>query len=450
MINRKNNYLIKKKDGTELSFIYGNNSDILYNVLKDGVRSNCNIFKQNVRQNFSAALTGDDDIYVMHDDVSGNILLDKYGTFKTHGYKIYEKENKSSEVYYMDALCYGDSIYLFYAIKDKYSSSSKIFWRTADKNMNLSSSIIIDDAAAPNNLPFILYASQQGDIYIMYQEFISDFKLGYKVLKKGDKIWSSFYLIDTSSEPFIDYSLLEADNNFYEIYIKKECEKNSLICCFQKDQDVTHIKLYVSEDIKYCSIYRIKRFIWVTWISNKQLFCSFSAASKLHFSYPYYEKKLCPINIIKVRYLSNFTDENNDTNYSNIYAYDNVLLKKSDFLNVYTKVNHYNKNITYYYIYYLEKAIEELDQDKKHSCAICNAEKDKIILCEKKSENPEKIYSEFSDMKESLSKGIQTIKQNIKNKNNYILQLRIALKQKENEIELMKKQIENMAVTKTR
>lgn len=438
MINKKNYYLIKKKDGSKLSFMHGNNSTILYSILKDNVPQIYKTFKQNAMQNFCVILTENDDIYIMYRDISGKILLSRYDNSTvnkyTDGYIIYENECKIPEVY-MDALPCGSSIHICYAIKDENSGLFKIFHKTIDKNMNISSEVMVDNRIADSSTPFVMYMPRNGNVSIMYQKTNDNFILGRKVLKKEQKAWSSFYIIDTNSKPFIDYSLLEAHDNFYGLYIKNGNEKSSLICCFQKNQNLTRIILCASKDIKSCSICKINGFIWCTWINDNKIFSSFSPETELYLSYPYYEKKLSPLDIIKIKFLSNCTEKDDDTYYDSIYAYNNTFIEKLDFINVYIESNQHNKSITYYYIYYLEKIIKKLEQCQNDTYAICDAEK---------------IYLKLLELKENLSKGMQVIEQNIERKNSCISELTASLKQKENEIEMLKKQIKNIAVTKTR
>ena len=74
VLKDRNFYIVKQSDGLMWNFTYDDNIGIIYRVLKDNEDSFYDLLVGECRRNFSVLLFQNDDIYILYEDLCGNIL----------------------------------------------------------------------------------------------------------------------------------------------------------------------------------------------------------------------------------------------------------------------------------------------------------------------------------------------------------------------------------------
>lgn len=394
-------YIIERSDGSIWHFSYNETIGIIYRIFSENSWSNYQLAADNSTENFSVILFSNDTIYVLYQDINEQINLSIFDDEDWHKQQILKNMHKGLFVLYFKAIVAENQIHIIYSILNKKTGIVTIFNQTLDDKNNLSSPNLIDTIKFNHPIPFNVYISKSQKIFIVYQKLINNYKLGYKIFNKWNKNWSNFYVIDTSSFPYKDYSMIIDNDKIHFLYIKNEQSINSVIYAIG-DNTFKYNTLFENSNINSCSFFIAYKQIWCSWIQNDKLLTSFSIDSGITFSSPPYNKSLISCDIIKCIYISNKIE------YMKNLIFNELYIKANDPLNYLIISDVYSYNNTYNNLscisYFMNNIFQKLSTNE-----ILINKKDKFIvqlkymLEEQKTNN---VNSQFSLLKPKLSNSL--------------------------------------------
>jgi hypothetical protein len=321
LFSGKSAFILKQSSGFLRSFLYIDKVGIVERIYRRNQWSKYNIVEKNTRKNFSAILFPDDEIGILYQDEQGNILITMYDNRDSETYQVYK--NDSNEDIYFDAFGDGEGVHIFYTMVNKRTQARAIFYQKLDREFRISPIDIIGNISFEYEKPFTLYRSKKGDLYMIYQRYTDSHCLGYKVLSSKDKIWSKFHVIDHSSEPFIDFSIVESEGKVWAAYIKKEDELNKLNFYRGFDPAIEGCLIDEGSSMSSCSLFSKGNAIWCLWPKENKLCKSFCLENGSAFSTPPWEETIKPETILKGLYLSNSTGSDEFLSGGDIFIFSN-------------------------------------------------------------------------------------------------------------------------------
>lgn len=440
----KNFYVIKQSDYTTWNFTYDKNRGILYRILKEDNESNYKALEKETSGNFSVLLLPNDDIYFLYEDLKGNIKLRILNKDKWSADIVILK--KTTEIYEISfkAILNKNEIYLFYNVLNKETKIRTLFHQVVDQNFNLASPRIIDKSYDKYDYTFIIVADDNNNLLIMYQKSQKNYKLGYKILNPEFDSWSDFYIIEESSDPFIDYSFLSINDDIHSLYIKKEKNKNFLIYSQSETIKEGHKILFEGMDIKSCSFFAIEGHLYCSWINNNEIYNCLTKDIGKTFSAPSAIQLLASLNVIKSIYMSNLTRTIRNLIINEMYVMDDdeveVLIIPNEYNSLDSSI--INKN----------KSYKECDQCLLEAKSYLNVAYNKMLLYEKQLKQKEELINllknniqEYTIRNENYGKNLKDINtqylkfqedKNLLNGNiNYLQENLISKERKINELE---------------
>lgn len=449
---KKNMYVLKQSDGTIWNFKYDRNKGIIYKNYKNGIWSKYNIFVKEAKENFSAAILPNDTICIVYEDLNGNLMMYTFNGVNWKVYNITKNNNMNIFNVYFKIILYKNYLFLFYSI---YKNSNKItiVFQTVDEKGNLSSIKTIDDIYFKYDIPFYINISNKNVLYIMYQKYENNHELGYKILNNDLETLSKFYVIDISLFSFKEYYLLAVDDTLHFIYIKKnKRDVYSLIYCQGSFSKYKCNNILESEDITSCSFFIINNHIWCLWIQNNEICSTFSIDEGEIFSIPPQIEFLNATNVFKAVYLSNYIESETNIYINDIFVLDENIPKCLVVDDIGGNIYGNNKNSKYlFYNKYLLNIINEKDYEKyiKKMDNIILKLKDiikdneiKLQYYEDKFKVINSSIANFNERKKELIESVNFFQNTIIDKEKRLNELENLYKEKEEEIKLLKEELE--------
>jgi|GEM_PF-1991809 Chromosome segregation ATPases len=452
-LNERKFYVIKQSNGTTWNFCYNENTGIIYRVLNKNKWPSYHVVTDKSTENFSVVLLADDSICVLYQDTVGHINLSMYNGKEWSEQQILKNEQVEAFQVCFKAIVYENHIHIIYNILNKKNGIGTLFHQTLDGKNNLSSPKIIDIIKFEYQIPFILFASEGKGIFIMYQKLIDSHQIGYKTFNKDMENWSDFYLIDKSSNPYKDYSMIVSKNKLYLLYIKDEQDTNSLTYVHINNINFKHNKLVEGTNIDLCSLFILYDQVWCSWVQENRIHSRFSIDNGDNFSNPPYSELLTSPNIVKAIYSSNNIKGMKDLIVSEIYLMNEEALKYLAISNIYSNINSNdnNDNGLSCVEYFMDRIHEILSIYEKKFIQkekfidqlnyMLEEQKLKSLLYEKKFKEINKSYAKFKEGKQLLNENISYLQESIITKEQKINELENINIEKDNEILCLKEKI---------
>lgn len=382
-------YVIKQSDYSTWNFTYDKNRGILYRILKEDKESNYKELEKKSSGNFSVLLLPNDNIYFLYEDLKGNIKLRIFkGNKWSEDVVILEKTTEIYDISF-DAIFNKNKIYLFCNVLNKETKIRTLFNQVLDENFNLSSPKIIDKSGGKYNHSFNIVADENNKLLVMYQKSQNSYKLGYKIFDTEIDKWSDFNIIDESSKPFIDYSLLSINGEVHSLYIKNEKDKNILIYSQNKAIQERPSILFEGADIKSCSFFAIEGHLYCSWINNNEIYNCFTKDNGKTFSSPSFIELLASLDIIKSIYKSNLTRTIRNLIINEMYVMDD------DEIEVLIIPNEYNTLDSS--IISKNKSYKECDQSLLEVKFYLNVAYNKMLIYEKQLSQKDALITELKN-----------------------------------------------------
>lgn len=458
----RNIYILKQSNGTIWNFSFDKRLGIVYKTLKRKMWSNYSTLTKATTGNFSVNLLPNDNICLIYEDLDGNLIMNLYNYKKWNSYYLIENDEKEKIDIYFKTLFYKNELFLFYSIYNKNTNILTIVSQIVDERGNLTSPILIDHVNFRYGTPFYIYTSNENILYIMYQKQENNYLLGYKVLEDYSRSWSRFYVIDDSSYPFEEYSLLSFEDKIHSLYIKKDVNDiYSLIHCEGKSSSYNYNSIFSDRNIISSALFIIGKHIWCLWIQDNKIYSTVSIDGGNVFSLPPQFELIESQSIFKSIYLSNFLENNKNICRGEVFlknvGYPHCLVIDD----IYGVVHRSNKNNSY--LFYLQYFISELNKEDKHyKIDIAEreiAERDiliqklynmikekesKLVSYESKFNAVSENLAKFNKNKNQLNEGIRLLEDSLLDKEKKLNELQMIYIEKENELELLKEELSNI------
>lgn len=448
-LKKKRVHIIKQSDGVKWSFSYSENKGIVYRVLKKNIWSDYQLVTDNSTENFSVVLLLDDRIYVLYENMKGHINLSMYDGKEWSEQQILKNEQREIFNIYFKAIAHENQIHIIYNIQNKRTWVGTLFHQKLDEKNDLSSLEVIDTIKFNYEIPFTIYTSKSKEIVVMYQKLINNHQLGYKVFSKENKVWSNFYIIDTSISPYKDYSMIITKDKIHALYVKKLENKNRLIYAQGTQSNFKYSMVIESSNIESCLFFIAYRQIWCSWVENNGIYSSFSINEGNDFSNPPYSELLTSIDVTKCTYISNSDENINNLIFYELYLLSEEPLKYLIISDIYVNPNKDDSNNNSSYMTYFtnkilekvsmyEKIINKKDKFVIQFKYIIEEQKIKYLSYKKKLEDINEEYTKFKEAKQLLNENIKYLQESLINKEKKINELENMNIEKENEIRLLK------------
>ena len=439
IINNDKVYIIKQSDNNTFKFTYEKNLGIVYQNLENNLWSENKLIFKTTLKNFCILLLPNDKIYLFCQSSQGHIILCIYEDNHWESNIILKSKNDSIQEIYLDAILYKNEINVVYSIPDEKSKHSALFHQVVNSDAKFSPAKMIDIITNSFAVPFILH-SDGIDLYLAYQNLKQDYLLGYKVLVDNSNIWSNFIVLDKSSLPYNDYSIVSSNSNIHYAYVKDidtKCELN-----YYNKESKEAKSLYKDEKILACSMFILDKILWVLWICQNKIFGYFSKNNGKTFELQPYFKDISTLSLEKAIFQSNLKED-----------IDHIVIKEAfitndDKLEILVLGNLYNvkpkKDV-------LLKELNDVENSKELSEYKINVKNyldktfEKLSYYEKKLNQKDALISQLNDMLKTHRNDSQILRKkhslleiNTKKFKEDLNELHTNLNFKEKEIELFK------------
>lgn len=454
ILDRPSLYIIKQSNGLIWNFAYEESTGIIYRLLEENSWTDYQVVTDKGTKNFSVVLFEDDNIYVLYQDIRGHINLIMYDGEKWSEQQILKNEKSEMFHIYFNTTVYENIIHIIYSILNKTTGSGFIFHQALDKKNNLTNLKMIDRIKYDYQIPFNIYTTDNKEIFIMYQRLTDSHEIGYRIFNNGN--WSNFYMIDNSIYPYRDYSMLIYKNNLYTLYIKDEQTINSLIYVHGSYGNFEYNKLHEDINIDSCSLLIGYNQMWCSWVRENEIYSSFSIDNGSNFSNPPYCQFLTSSNITKTIFRSNCNEDIRNFKFSDIYVIDESYLKYITIPSICPIIGdrRNNKSELSFIVYFMDKVHENillyeknLKQRNQYITQLKYIQKEqelKSIFYEKKFEEVNKEYNKFKEGKQLLYENINFLQKSLIDKEGKINVLENANIEEENEILHLREEIKSL------
>lgn len=444
-------HVIKQSDGTTWSFSYIENTGIVYRILEKSKWSSDYIITDKGTEKFSAVLLSDDRICILYQDTLGYINLSMYDGNEWSDQQILKNEQNDMLEVHFKVVTYKDEIHVIYNILNKETKITTLFHQIFDEKNNLSNPKIIDIIKFEYQIPFILCSEENKGIYVVYQRLISEHQIGYKIFNKESENWSDFYVIDTSSAPYKDYSMIIFKDSLNLVYIKCDQDIKSLIYAREDNANLKYNKLLEDANIDSCLLLILNDQIWCVWIQEEKICGSFSIDNGENFSIPPYAEQLTAASITKAKYNSNNTKNMKGILFNEIYIPNEEFLRCLIISDMYPNIDNNDDNYTSWTSYFMErihemmsiceKKFKQREQFVNQLKYILEEQKIKSLSYESKFEEINKEYSKFREGKELLNENVSYLQESLISKEQRLNELENLNIEKENEILCLREKI---------
>lgn len=397
-------YIIKKRNGTLWNYFYDVNVGIMTRQLKNSIWTGTKCYKARVKNNFSLMLLPNDLVYLLYQDLAGNIYVGN-GSVTV---PIFSNQDNRYKVYF-DGVVHGDLLHLFYSVYDENSKKTTIFHQSADQNMKKTSLYVMDKFDGHYSVPFMLYSGDE-KLYVVYQKFFKEQKIGYKELCGSQESFSDFYEVDSCSEQYACYSAYVSGEKPSILYVKADGNRHSLVYRGGGNGSHEGQEIFSSKRIDSCTLMKYNSHIYAVWVEKNKICCSFSTSEDGSFSTPPYQCLLHNQSIIKAHYLDNHSQDSGYIKSYQVYMPKSEPTKPyvlSDLQNIYDSPadagfnSYFYKKILQDIGYYKEKAAEQQSMDRELEDRL-REERAKVLAFEERIKNIEKEYLKFEEIKQEL------------------------------------------------
>lgn len=448
-LNKKICHAIKQSNGTLWIFSYDENLGITYKILKENQSISCNSFIKNCKNNFSIILYPNDHIYLIYQELNGTIMMNIYNGVDWTVQEILENDESDTFNVFLKAILHNNKINIFYNILNKKTNNRTLFYQVLDEEIKLSEQKLIDVINFNCSESFDVYSQDNKNLYIIYEKQEENYQIGYRILY-NNKTWSEFFIIDTSSYPFNDYSVLIVENNLCALYIKKEDNMNNLIySCGNNPKNLKSNILLKAENIEGCSLLIFCGLICFKWIKDGKIYSSFSINDGRTFSIHPYRELLKSDDIIIVKYKSNVFTEINDLFMNEIYITNENIFKYLIISDISLYIRHFLKEL-YVQNQSYENTIKQQEQLLIEFKYKLEEQKAKLSSYENKLKDINDTNTKFKDEKNSLIDSIILLQDKSIEREETLNQLERCTIEKEDEINSLKLEIserENKIIT---
>ncbi|AGY78206.1 hypothetical protein [Clostridium autoethanogenum] len=446
----KKSYILKRSNGAIWNISYNENREIVYRIFKEDALHTYNLITSNISQNLSAILLPNDIIYVLYQDMNGNInLLTEDETRWNEQQIIKNNRGKMNDVYFQ-AFLNQNEIHIIYSVLNKKAGITTIWHQILDKKNDLSSSKIIDTLKFNYDIAFSLHTSKDKKIFILYQKSLNNrHELGYKIFNHESKNWSNFYSIDSSTFPYKYYSILKSKNTIHILYIKNSQNRNSLIYASGIGTDFKYNKLSQSVNIDFCYFFIGYNQIWCSWTQDNKIYSSFSIDGGRSFSNAPFKNSLTFLDITKCIYSSNKQSYLDTFYFNELYMINKNPLEYLIISQIFPNINDYKVNP--YMTYFMDEIWKKISAyqkmlNQKNNLILqlkylLKQEKTKYLSYKSRCYNINEEYDNFNKTKDLLNENINFIQKSLIEKENKINELENATIEKEDAIINLKLQL---------
>ncbi|WMJ81120.1 hypothetical protein RBU49_02395 [Clostridium sp. MB40-C1] len=461
VINNRDFYIIKQSDGTVWNFCFDEKLGLFYRILIDNRWSESTVISKNSSNNFSVVLFPNDSIYVLYQNLDNNIILSAYNSDQQWKEKqILQNTKKDMLEIYFKAILNENRMHILYSISNNKTQVATFFHQIVDENINLSQPKVIDTVNVYGSRPFIINASKENSILIMYQKSMDKYQLGYRELKND--AWSNFHIIEKNSYPYSDYSLLWFKETIYFIYIRDNKNSKVLVYCNGKYPRFNRNELFESINIDSCLLFILKDNIWINWIDKNNVYSSFSINNGKKFSMPPHYEVIDFKEAIKANYISNLNVDKESIIIDEVYIENKDKLNYIMLSNIYPYIftsskNNIDKKYNSYWVYikdYMSKAYEQISNFEKlikqkerlisQLKFSLEDEKSQIGMYESKYNIIQKKYDECEKGKELMLDNINSLQENLMEKDKKINELEDINLEKESQVISLNKKIDEL------
>lgn len=302
-------FIVKKSSGELWYFFYEKSKGIVgINFYNNKIKSTLTA-AENAIDNFTVCINSRDEINIFYEDINGSIsvAVPENNGFKNH--TLFSRKSESHEKVQFQIVMVRNNIYLFYSISNEHENGGILVYQTFNESLGWSRPNFIDTIYTEKNKSFSVL-KQGEDIFIFYVKYNNRFTLVYRILQTLDKRCSERTIMDYSDFPFLDYEMLLVNNSIHGLYIKSQGNFSSLIYTNGSNAEISR-QLYINS----CAVMCLDNEIYLCWNEGKKLnYINSSEGSVI-------KTVISPDGIIKAGFISNYSQDKNNTEINSIYIY---------------------------------------------------------------------------------------------------------------------------------
>lgn len=305
-------YVIKLESGELYRFYYETKVGVVYQIFNGGEWSENIVAYKTEKEYFYVYLSPDNKIHLFCQDALNSIVLCIYQQDKWSEQVIFSSRASSLnnvDIVYFYVLFYVNDLHLFYVLQDRKSKNKVLVHQISlDKNHWMTPKIV-DSIEGSKGKAFDVQVDNKDNILLFYKNRREKHVFGYRRYSKSNGIWSDYFIIENSSLPFDDYSILQYNGDIHALYIKKDNFYSRLFYRCKSSSWKKSITLFENSGIKYCSMFLLDNHLWIIWICENKLYSCYSTNNGEHFSIPSVHKEVNMDHLIKSSFKSNFSKD---------------------------------------------------------------------------------------------------------------------------------------------
>lgn len=313
MINEKYDcYLIKQKDNTILKFSYDSEKGVYYQIfMKHNWSDKKSIYKESLKY-FYVLEEGNGKINVFCQDICGDIILCTLEGIKWNYKTLLHMKYDSIMPIYIRAFFHLGHIHLLYNIVDKHTYSEVLVHQITENGVNLGSPQIINKLDYYNKIPYFIYEDSKSNLVLLNTMLDGRYKLTSRNFHIIEKRWGKQEVIYTSLLPYVDFTFCVEESRNHYLFITQDNQINRLIYQYKGIGLQKNVILFQCEKIDSCVLMLLKGALWALWICDDDLYGCFSKNHGQNFStprvYKHFDKEV-PIKVFYQEYLEDRKDK---------------------------------------------------------------------------------------------------------------------------------------------
>lgn len=302
------NYIIKNKDGFVLNFYY-EDEGIFFKKYNDDKWEDRGRLIDGVRCDFSVNLSDEGDIYLICQNIRGDVILLNQNNNTWQEKIILKSQNENGNNILFYSLINKEEMELVYTI-DYGNKKSEIMTQSINKKGGNSGAELVDYALSLPEGCFKMQRLKDSHYVIFYHKREGENQLGYKEINRKNQ--SEYMVFHKTGYRIIDSSFLADKNGIHFLYIVKSMFSSQVIYRRKTDNGLSSpIILYEGQGLNLCSLFYVKGILYASWIMNRQLYYAVSKTYGEKFDKVIRDKKYNSVNWIKANYIS-FKNMNKD------------------------------------------------------------------------------------------------------------------------------------------
>lgn len=279
-------YIFKVKNGDVVKFSYKNELGLYYQKLCNNEWSKKIMISRIAFKGFYAMQDYNNDVYLFYQNIYGNIVVMKFGNGE---FKSKETINICSNTIMpinIRAFFCNNDIHLIYNVNDEKNISETLVEIVKLNNREWSRPHVVLRSTPAFSMMFKIVQDCDSNIFLIDSDFDKKHRIIVKYFNARYNNWAYQSIIYESQFPCLDCDLTVDRDEQHYICIIKEHKKSKVVYLYKKDNIKRDTIVFYGKNVSSCLIKFYNNILWIFWISDNELYGSFSFDRGIKFSMP--------------------------------------------------------------------------------------------------------------------------------------------------------------------